>query len=139
MSSLRWSTLWIALGWMLLALVVALSLLPMPQTSVQVPGSDKFQHLIAYFAISFWHCQLQLRRPVLVRRLLLIALTGALVEVLQAQTGYRTGELRDLAANLIGVIFGTVIGMANGGWLMRLERRIEQLALRRGWLQPRDR
>lgn len=110
----------------------------MPQSlDVPVPGADKFQHLLGYFLLTFWHAQLGLSTPAFLRRGLAFIVLGALIEVLQAQTGYREGDLRDLAANVVGVVFGLVIGSAHPGWLSRSEARIEQLALRRGWIAQR--
>lgn len=137
-TALRWPVLWQTLGWLLFAGIVVGSLIPMPELlESPVPGADKFQHLIGYFLLTFWHGQLGLP----VQRFLLRAggflIAGALIEVLQAQTGWRSGDLRDLAANAVGIGFAVVIASAQSHWLARTEARLERLALRRGWIAPR--
>jgi VanZ family protein len=137
--SLRWPRLWNVLGWLLLAAIAVGSLIPMPaMLESPVPGADKFQHLLGYFLLTFWHGQLGLPQSRYLLRAGGFLLAGALIEVLQAQTGWRSGDLRDLAANAVGIVFGLVIAGGQGNWLARTEARLERLALRRGWIAPRS-
>ena len=135
---MRWWGFWSTGGWLVLGLIALLSLLPMPQMAqVDVPGADKFEHLLAYFLVCFWHSQLRLTPTQLMRRAVAIVAFSGLIEVLQEQTGYRSGDFNDLIANSIGVIFGVVIGLARPDWLQRVEARIEQHAVQRGWIVAR--
>ncbi len=102
---LTWFSLWFAVGCGLVGLVVYLSLTPDP---IQTPGiefGDKIGHYLAYFSLVFWFSQLYLN-PRHGRLFLLFVLMGVLLEFVQAQTGYRTFQYADMAANTFGALCG---------------------------------
>lgn len=127
MNGLRWPRFWRAAGWLGLLAICCVSLLPLPAGSLELPGSDKFMHLFAYFLLTFGHTQLGLPQPVLLRRAGAFLLVSILIEVLQGQTGYRSFEVRDMIANTVGIVFGLVIGTAMPTWLQRTEHRLLRL------------
>ena len=102
---LRFRRLWLALGWALVLAIVVLSLGPAPPVDLS-EDRDKLGHLIAYGTLMFWW---SLLLPSLRARLaaaLAFVLMGAALEVLQAMTDSRSGEVADALANAGGVALG---------------------------------
>jgi VanZ family protein len=109
MHHFRHPALWLALGWTLVVAIVYLSLAPMP---VAIPGAngDKYAHVAAYAAVTFWFMQIyDTARPRVIVVLALAALGGGL-EVLQYFTGYRSMEAADMAADVAGIVIGWIAG-----------------------------
>ncbi len=97
--------LWLVIGWMLVLLVIVLSLAPVP-VEVPVEGGDKFGHVAAYAALMLWFAniyELPVRRGMLA--IAFVAL-GIALEFAQGWTDYRTFELADMAADVLGVAVG---------------------------------
>lgn len=119
MPALRFQFVWLGIGWLALAAVAVLSLVPVQQ----VGPSDKLNHLLVYGALMAWFAALQPRRrhP---RLALLLALFGLLLEAAQGLTAYRMPGLYDAAANSAGVLLA---------WLLVRDRLRPVLA----WLEAR--
>jgi len=111
--------LWLGLGWCLVALVVWLSLKPPSEGMWLI--NDKLAHVLAYFSLSAWFCQIY--RPRYRVALALLAL-GALLEILQGLSGYRVMSAADLLANSVGIILGWTLGYFHPGLLAWLDRRL---------------
>jgi VanZ family protein len=112
--------LWRFLGWTLVLTVVYLSLTPKPPpTGVQF--GDKIGHLAAYAALMGWWLQIH-RRPE--RLALIFVLMGLAIELLQSLSGFRTGDIFDMAANTLGVGLGWASARLMPDWLARLDRRL---------------
>lgn len=112
---LRRPGLWTALGWALVAAVVAGSLLTLPATP-PVPGSDKTLHLVAYGTLMYWWGMAQPHRRLL--WLALLPLLGAGLEGLQALTPARQMEWGDAVANTLGVGLGRMLLETPAGRLL---------------------
>ena len=98
--------LWSGLWSLAIALVVVLSLVPAPDIDVP-PGSDKFEHLLAYAALSAFAVQLYARWPSLLGAGLGLVLLGIGLEYAQgALTATREADRWDALANTLGVIAG---------------------------------
>ena len=99
---------WLAFGWLWVAVVVYLSLIPSPPEPVRIQGIDKLQHALAYCLLMLWFCQVYVsgRQRLFVTGLL--AALGIAVEFLQEMTGYRYFEFADMVANTTGVMLGWV-------------------------------
>jgi len=103
---LRW--IWLALGWLWVATIFYLSLMPQPPQPVDFWNVDKLEHALAYCLLMLWFCQVYRQRvPRMVLALLLVAM-GIAIEFLQGETGYRTFDYADMLANSTGVIVGWV-------------------------------
>jgi hypothetical protein len=106
---LRFRTLWLAIGWSMVAVVVWLSLTPVPpKLDITFKWIDKVEHVIAYFALMGWFAQFYRSSG---SRLLLAAVLcvmGIGLEFLQEMGGVRSFEYSDMAAGFSGVF---------GGWL----------------------
>ena len=119
--TLHFRKTWRAIGWALVVTVVVLSLLPIPGP---VPGGDKLQHALVYFAMTAWFCNLAV--PGLYVGIgLRLLLLGAVLEVLQGFTGYRSSEWLDLLADATGISLAILACRGRlGGVLVDLDRRL---------------
>ncbi len=105
---LRYFQLWLAIGWLLVAVVLYSSLTSSP---IQMPGieyGDKIGHFFAYFTLVFWFCQLYKNRSHILLFMLFVMM-GVVVELIQGQTGYRTFEVADMLANSLGAVMGWLL------------------------------
>lgn len=123
---LKFRTYWWSLGVALIALITALSLLPIRGPDIGIDNGDKLNHAFAYIVLMLYFGQLVgggWRRRLLVVSALLGY--GILIECLQALLPPRTAELADLAANLTGMAIGwLLLGSALGRILTAIEIRV---------------
>ena len=121
---LLWFPLWFFFGSCLAGIVIYLSLTSKPLPSTDIVFSDKFGHFLAYFALVFWFAQLYLQKHhgLLV---LLFVLMGALLEVAQSQTSYRTFQYADMLANTVGAALGWLLAKTRcSELLLQTEQRL---------------
>ena len=112
MRELKRRKLWWAIAWGLLAFVFIASLIPMPAPPVELPqGFDKYEHILAYAILSGYFGQLLSRFRLHLRYAFALFCMGAMLEVLQGLTWYRSPDWYDLAANSVGVVLGLLIGL----------------------------
>jgi VanZ family protein len=120
---LRWLKLWLAVGWLLIATVIYLSLTPQP-IEISVEEGDKIGHTLAYFSMMIWFAQLYQRSLHGLWALGFIGL-GAALEFVQGWSGFRNFEYLDMAADTAGVTAGWLLGgTAMAYVLTHMERRI---------------
>jgi VanZ family protein len=94
---------------MLVIAIVYLSLTPAP-ISIPAAEGDKYGHIAAYAAVTFWFMQIyDTARPRVIVVLALAALGGGL-EIIQSFTGYRSMEAADMAADVAGIVIGWIAG-----------------------------
>ena len=106
---LKRRALWLAGGWLLVCVVVALSLWPrLPRVDIGLDHLDKIGHALAYASLMAWFGFIYQKRSHAVVFVLLVAL-GALLEAAQYALGYRMFELVDLAANTLGITVGLLL------------------------------
>jgi VanZ family protein len=101
--------IWLMIAWGLVLLVIYLSLTPHPPEPVSFDNADKFEHALAYAALSFWFCHIY--RSVNSRLVVIAALVGLGVglELVQGWTGYRTFDVMDMLADGVGVLMGCLM------------------------------
>lgn len=104
----------LALGWVMVAAIVWLSLTPSPP-KLDVSFGDKLGHFAAYGGLMFWFCQLYARRATRIGYALGFAAMGIGLEFAQGATGYRSFEYSDMLANAVGVLLGWAVALAAGG------------------------
>jgi len=97
--------LWYLLGAMMLLVVGALSLIPMPDVGV----GDKLSHLVTYVFLGGWFGLLAANRRVLCWTVVGLMAYGILLELLQGMTTYRYAEWGDVLANGSGILIGVVV------------------------------
>ena len=101
--------LWLSIGWLLIAFVVYLSLVPHLPMQINVIAGDKLEHAFAYATLMLWFLQLYSasRRPFIA--LSLIGM-GILLEILQGFTPDRDPDYLDAVANTAGVLLAWLLG-----------------------------
>lgn len=97
----------VVLGWAWAAAIAWLSLAP-SLPPVELAYGDKLGHLAAYGLLMFWFAQLYAARLFYAAGFVAM---GVALEFLQAQTGYRSYELLDMAANALGVLVGWTVSV----------------------------
>lgn len=96
------------IGWLMVVIVIALSLLPVPASLPDVPQGDKYGHLMAYFSLMFWFAQLYGDRRQRLLFAVFFILLGGVLEWLQSLTGYRQLDIMDFIMNTLGVLCGLI-------------------------------
>lgn len=107
MSTHKLRKVWLFTGWLLIALVVYLSLVP-ALPSIDIAAADKVAHVFAYATLALWFLQLY---PADRRAMLVIGfiMMGIALEFLQELTASRSFEYVDIAANTGGVVLGWLL------------------------------
>lgn len=126
MRPLRLLRLWLTMGWVLVALVICLSLIPVPQEAVPgIWGMDLLVHLVLYGIMMFWFGLIYLPHKEYKMLGACLILLGILMEVIQGLTAYRSMEPMDMIANTIGVSLGFLLARTPlSEALTRLEDRL---------------
>ncbi len=108
MSTHKLRKVWLFTGWLLVALVAYVSLIPAPPF-IDITASDKVAHVFAYAMLTLWFLQLYSadRRAMLV--IGFIIMMGIALEFLQGLTASRSFEYADIAANTGGVALGWLL------------------------------
>ena len=121
--ALRLHWLWLGLGWLQVAVVIALGLAPsseLPTSTFQL--NDKLVHFIQYFVLMLWFAGMT---PVsrYWRIAVALALLGGAIEVLQGFTETRSTEVGDMLANLSGIAAAWLVArLLTGRWCHQVER-----------------
>jgi VanZ family protein len=102
---------YVAVGWLLVAAIVWLSVTPSPP-KVDFESSDKIGHLLAYALVMFWFAQLYAARPARLGYAGLFIVMGVSLEFVQRGLGYRTFEVFDMLASSAGVLLGWAAALA---------------------------
>jgi VanZ family protein len=123
---LRYRTIWLIIGYLLIALVVFLSLTSKPvQIDTNLPYQDKLFHALAYFVLAFWFLQIYQIKHHMVFWVVFFLCLGVLMEYLQGLDPARYSEAGDMAANAIGVVIALALSRTRLRFmLVRLERFI---------------
>ena len=105
---LRWTILWQAIGWLMVAYVIYVTLTPQPPSAGKILW-DKIYHFAGYFGLMAWFAQLTQQ----FKQRLLIAvgfcLLGVLLEFGQRMGMARHFEFADMLANSLGVVAGLIL------------------------------
>jgi VanZ family protein len=119
---LRWTTMWLTIGWLLVVTVIVLSLVR--YGGDPRPHGDKGGHILAYATLMFWFAQIYARGRTRLVIAAGLALMGVALEIAQGFTGYRSFEYADMAANTIGVAIGWLIATPRTANLLILVERL---------------
>ena len=114
---------WLTVGWLGVAAVVVLSLIPSPPELLGVQNEDKLEHVLAYALLMWWFAQAWLgRQPRVTTAAGLVAL-GVAIEFVQGWSGLRTFSPPDMAADAVGVAAGWLLAPPRlGNVLQRVQR-----------------
>lgn len=120
--------LWIG-GWsVLVAIVVAASLVPTQGLPPVPEGADKVEHFLAYFVLAAGAVQLFGKRLALLSACVVLALLGIALEHAQASMALgRQMDGADALANTLGVLAGlATLFTPMRDWLLRFDKRKER-------------
>lgn len=90
---------------MLVLLVIYLSLAPAPPPLTD-NQNDKIEHILAYAALMSWFVNLYAETAPRVRIAACLIALGVALEFVQRWSGYRTFEVADMVADVVGVAAG---------------------------------
>lgn len=126
MLELRYAGAWRAMSVIALLAILGATLVPsdwlwFDDPSFRYRVSDKWMHGITFAALSLWFCG-QYARSSYWRVALGLLAFGILIEIAQRVVGYRSADFLDLAADMVGITAGLLLGLTGiGGWTPRLE------------------
>jgi hypothetical protein len=117
-SPLRFQRLWQAIGLVLIAFVIDMSLTPDP---IVLPGShgDKYGHVLAYGTLMYWFAQLHGRGTARCLWALFFVAMGIGLEFVQGLTDYRSFEVEDMLADAVGVLAAWMVAPPRTPHLIR--------------------
>ena len=128
MHPLRFSKLWLTLGWLLIAVVIFLSLWPKAPRPLEFEQSDKLAHCIAYMVLMLWFANIYPQRPHHLRLCTAFFAMGICLELLQTFSEYRTFSHGDIIANGFGVFLGLFLAKTHlATFLTNLDTRLSRL------------
>jgi VanZ family protein len=84
------------------------SLIPIEEEILPEIYSDKLIHFCVYFFLTKWFCDLFQKKYFDIVVFFLFS-QGILIELLQAQTNYRSYETMDIVANTAGSVFSLIL------------------------------
>jgi len=105
---MRLRSAWLGLGWLGVAGVVVLSLVPLPPMAGAEHG-DKFGHATTYALLMWWFGQAWMRRDVRARTAAGVLALGVVLEFAQGWTGFRDFSLADMVADALGIALGWLL------------------------------
>jgi VanZ family protein len=121
---LRFASVWVLLGVLLVLATTVVCLLPNVRGPLpSVNGMDKVDHAIAYLVLTAWFTALLQRRAWL-GVVLGLLLFGAGIEVAQELMHLgREGSLADLLADAVGIGLGMAVTLSSReSWFVRIEQ-----------------
>jgi VanZ family protein len=104
---MRLRSAWLGLGWLGVAGVVVLSLIPAPPTGPE--HGDKLGHAGSYALLMWWFAQAWLQRDARALTAAGLLALGVALEFAQGWTGYRSFSIADIAADGLGVALGWLL------------------------------
>lgn len=128
MLPLRYARRWRVAGAVLLAFVLATTVMPAVwlwpdrmSSMSWLENADKLAHFATFALLTLWFAG-QYRPRSYWRIAIGLLAFGILIEVCQRAVGYRSAEWLDFGADAVGIIFGLAIAVAGaGGWCQPFE------------------
>ncbi|MDO8810760.1 MAG: VanZ family protein [Gallionella sp.] len=111
---------WLAIGWLWVALVFYLSLMQHPPEPIHFDGVDKLEHALVYAMLMLWFCQVYVERRMRIKLMLSFVAMGVGIEILQGISGYRHFEYTDILANSTGILIGWGLAQTGMGRVLRM-------------------
>src|SRR5262249_31874042 len=120
---LRWRSLWLILGWLLVLFIVYESLTPTP-VEIDVEQGDKLGHIAAYLALMSWFAKTYEETGERVLCALGCITLAVGLEFAQRLTATRTFDIADMAAGAVGVLAGWLLAPPRLPNYLRLAERL---------------
>ena len=111
MLPLRFPYVWLVGGLLVMALVLALALTPASRLTTISFLSDKAAHFLAFAAMMTWFCGV-FRLPMTPWVGIGLLAFGVLIEWLQGMLPYRYADMRDVYADVLGIVAGWTLAIA---------------------------
>lgn len=108
MSPMKIANIWRIAGWLGIAAIITLSLVPL-QLEMAVDNGDKFGHLASYVLVTLWLAQLYTELRQRIWLVLGMVALGIALEYAQGATSYRSFEVADMVADALGVATGWLL------------------------------
>lgn len=118
MRSLRFSRVWIAIGWLLVAGITTASLVTVPVEAPSFPFVDKILHLLVYLVVMGWFAQIWASRRALAAHAAVLIALGIVLELVQGALSHRSADAVDAVANALGVVLGALTTRPPGSSLL---------------------
>jgi hypothetical protein len=117
--------LWRALGWLIVAAIIVVTLVPEPESLRELDYNDKLGHLIAYGLLMLWFAQLYGGAQERLRYGVAFVALGIALEFCQGALGYRSFDYADMLANALGVGSGALLAVTGHfSFLFPLDRAL---------------
>ena len=128
---MHYRSLWLILGFFYIGLILAGSLLRVPDIDISISHTDKVVHFLMYFILVGWFVQLYPKPDKRIQILIAAILLGMLIEYLQGMTSYRSFDIIDEIANSIGALSAFLLARTTfasllatfDSWLYQLQSR----------------
>ena len=105
----------VVLTFIFILIICVGTLIPLPQ-AVDVPGTDKWHHFLAFAALTYPLTVVSRRYWLSI--IVFGLLFGALIEIIQPYVN-RYGDVADFTADAVGVLIGFLFGV--GGYFLKLK------------------
>ncbi len=119
---LRFVRLWLAIGWLMLLVLTLLMALPAPDLQLDIEDADKGVHVLAFAVLAAWYALIYRPSQALARCALGLLSFAVLTELMQVAIPWRSGDLADLLADLLGIGLGMIVAWTP---LARLLQQVE--------------
>lgn len=107
----RVRTLWAAIGYACVALVIYLSLMREPSDLTDVGVDFDLGHVVAYGWLMIWFAQLNRSIGARLRIAAGLFCMGVALEYVQGALGYRQFDYLDMLRNLAGLVLGLLLAL----------------------------
>ena len=104
MQELKYKSLWLIIGFAMVAFVVYSSLTSSPPEITSFKISDKLMHVTGYFGLMGWFLQIYQQKNMQIILAVIFISMGVSLEFLQDLGGVRFFEFNDMLANSAGVL-----------------------------------
>lgn len=115
--------IWIIVGWLGIAAVIYMSLMPRPP-QLGIAHGNRIGHVVVYASLMLWFAQLALVPIQLLRSASGLFALAVGLEFAQLATEYRTFSYMDMAAGALGVVIGWVLAPPRSPNLLSIAKRI---------------
>lgn len=125
MKELKLKKLWLFIGWIQIAFVILVSLIPSPTDTPDIVGLDKLVHFSIYAFLMFWFGLCYIPGRAYNRIGFGIIMMGIILELIQGKTGYRSLSYFDMMSNAFGVSLGWLLARTRlSGTLFHVEKML---------------
>ena len=120
---LRFRSLWLIMGWLLVLFIVYESLTPRPM-EIPIEQGDKLGHMAAYLALMSWFANIYEDSGKRITCAVGCIALGVGLEFAQRLTAVRTFEIADMVAGAVGVLAGWLAAPPRLPNYLRLAERL---------------